>query len=145
MLYGRVLRKRRGLRRGYDAVHNAWRDNSSKDEKSKAVFLLFDYYSNMMAVLTSRGFDGLGSDGVDALVPLFNLLNHVRGGKAETAAAGGVRDTTCGQSAQLTPNDRMCDWNEEQAPKDMICDGTCTPPTTGEPDVRYARYDGANR
>ena len=56
LLYVRVLRERRGLRRGYNAVHNAWRDNSSEDEKSNAVFLLFDYYSNMMAVLTSAVF-----------------------------------------------------------------------------------------
>ena len=139
-----MLRERRGLRREYDAVHNAWRDNSSKDEKSNAVFPSFDYYSDMMAVLTSRGFAGLGSDGVDALVLLFDLLNHVRGGEAETetAAAGGVRDTTCSQSAQLAPNDRSRDRNEERAPKDIIRDGACTPPRTREPDVRYARYDG---
>lgn len=37
-------------------------------------------YSDMMAVLSSRGFSGLGHDGVDVLIPLLDLLNHVRGG-----------------------------------------------------------------
>ena len=37
----------------------------------------------MMAVLTSRGFSGLGHDGLDALTPLLDLLNYVRGGAAD--------------------------------------------------------------
>ena len=93
-LYKRVLNERSGIRREYELVREAWltrnkRNNDSAEEGEGAkssqsasdVFPSFEQYDEMMAMLTSRGFAGLGYDGVDAMVPLLDLLDHSRGGK----------------------------------------------------------------
>ena len=38
-----------------------------------------------MGAITSRGFEGLGYDGVDVMIPLLDLLNHVRGSNSDVA------------------------------------------------------------
>ena len=43
----------------------------------------------MMALITSRCFDGLGYDGVDVMIPLLDLLNHVRGRGSNKTSSGG--------------------------------------------------------
>jgi hypothetical protein len=105
-LYHRVRNEQRGIRREYDLVKHAWRskhgfvstttvitstttttttNNSnaspsySNPHLTDGTFPSFDNYDNMMAIVTSRGFANLGYDGVDALVPILDLLDHIRG------------------------------------------------------------------
>lgn len=86
-LYHRVLAEKNGLIREYKAVQSAWiqnnfhPNNDSIDNGLKtASFPSLESYDVMMALVTSRGFVGLGYEGVDVMIPLLDLLNHVRGG-----------------------------------------------------------------
>jgi hypothetical protein len=51
-----------------------------------------------MAMITSRGFEGLGRDNVDAMIPLLDMLNHIRGptfvGEGNVGGTGYDRDAT---------------------------------------------------
>ena len=117
----------------------------------------------MMAIVTSRGFANLGYDGVDALVPMLDLLDHTRGG-----AKGGVaeRDSGAIQERDSTNCSRIMDGGgigrEEEVGSTESDGGTSTEkyrngssssdvarldwlavgttPSVG-PDVRYARFD----
>ncbi|KAL9182389.1 hypothetical protein ACHAXT_013041 [Thalassiosira profunda] len=95
-LYRRVLSEQRGLRREYELVRKAWLDHhasiGSEKEGSGEIYPFppFIHYDGAMAALTSRGFAGMGLDGVDALVPMLDLLNHVRGKADGESAADDV-------------------------------------------------------
>jgi hypothetical protein len=85
-LYHRALAEKNGLIREYNAVHSAWiqhnfhSNNESIDNGlTDASFPSLESYDIMMALVTSRGFAGLGYEGVDVMIPLLDLLNHVRG------------------------------------------------------------------
>jgi len=80
-LYNRALKEKNGIKREYELVKQAWMDKHqqhSDEEDTQNIFPSFDLYDRMMAVLTSRGFAGLGYDNVDALIPMLDLLNHKR-------------------------------------------------------------------
>lgn len=105
-LYAIVLKEKRGIEREYRLVREAWSkkqlnnsegievDNSSEP----TIFPSFDQYSHAMAMITSRGFEGLGSDNVDAMIPLLDMLNHIRGptfvGKGNVGGTGYDREAT---------------------------------------------------
>jgi hypothetical protein len=86
-LYSIVLKEKRGIEREYRLIWEAWSTkqlNNSEgidaDNSSEAiVFPSFEQYSHAMAMVTSRGFEGLGADNVDAMIPLLDMLNHIRG------------------------------------------------------------------
>ena len=80
-LYNRAIKEKNGIKREYELVKSAWMDKQQHvDEKdTQNIFPSFELYDRMMAVLTSRGFAGLGYDNVDALIPMLDLLNHKRG------------------------------------------------------------------
>ena len=77
----------------------------------------------MMAVLTSGGFSGLGHDGLDALTPLLDLLNHVRGGADN-------------MGKELVSEKKV---NRHHAEKK--CQHDATAKSRGVPDVRYEMYE----
>jgi hypothetical protein len=86
-LYSIVLKEKRGIEREYRLIREAWSKkqlNNSEgidaDNSSEAIiFPSFEQYSHAMAMVTSRGFEGLGADNVDAMIPLLDMLNHIRG------------------------------------------------------------------
>ena len=103
-LYKRIVNEQNGIKREYELVKAAWmrqqkeqleQQNSSttKDDQKQASQSLFptcEQYDDMNALIASRGFDGLGYDGVDVMIPLLDLLNHVRGrGVDKTNNSGG--------------------------------------------------------
>ena len=93
-LYDRVMNEQRGLRREYDMVKNAWREKYH-DANDAMSFPTCQSYDAMMAALTSRGFCNLGYDSVDAMIPLLDLLNHVRGNQnVDDEEWGGKRGQT---------------------------------------------------
>jgi hypothetical protein len=86
-LYKRIVNEQNGIKCEYELIKTAWmrqRNNTATKDDQKQVnqsllFPTFEQYDNMMALITSRCFDGLGCDGVDVMIPLLDLLNHVRG------------------------------------------------------------------
>jgi hypothetical protein len=91
-----------GLEREYRCIEEAYYSSKKKKKKKKKkrpplcadtsascrdddhdndrkLFPSFEEYDVAMAFVTSRVFEGLGRDGVDAMVPLLDLLDHVRG------------------------------------------------------------------
>jgi hypothetical protein len=95
-LYERIINEQNGIKCEYELIKNTWMQQqrqrqqpSSSPSSSLLVFPTFEQYDNMMAQITSRGFDGLGYDGVDVMIPLLDLLNHVRGGQ-QHGGGGGV-------------------------------------------------------
>lgn len=94
-LYERIINEQNGIKCEYELIKNTWmqqqqqRQQPSSSSSSLLVFPTFEQYDNMMAQITSRGFDGLGYDGVDVMIPLLDLLNHVRGGQ-QHGGGGGV-------------------------------------------------------
>jgi len=111
-LYNRAIKEKNGIKREYELVKSAWMDKQQHDDEkdTQNIFPSFELYDRMMAVLTSRGFAGLGYDNVDALIPMLDLLNHKRG----HAESSGIDVDT----------------------KKM----TETPTERNGPDVRYERY-----
>mmetsp|Transcript_16268 Transcript_16268/g.32972 ORF Transcript_16268/g.32972 Transcript_16268/m.32972 type:complete len:719 (-) Transcript_16268:31-2187(-) len=77
-LYPRILKEQIGLLKEYDLVKAAW-EKIPLTGKERSGFPSLQSYSDMMAALSSRGFSGLGRDGLDAMIPLLDLFNHVRG------------------------------------------------------------------
>ena len=126
-LYNRVLKEKSGLLREYEIVKIAWLEkyNSTHEEEDddddvkdiNNIFPSFEQYDSMMAVLTSRGFCNLGYDNVDALIPMLDLLNHVRG---SISSDGTIQD------------------------KDGKGGSDDTSSTRTGPDVRYERFDDTN-
>ena len=74
-LYKRALDEKKGLVDEYNKVKSAW---ESSDNHSDS-FPSLESYDMMMAAVTSRGFAGLGHEGVDVMIPMLDLLNHARG------------------------------------------------------------------
>mmetsp|Transcript_30082 Transcript_30082/g.56832 ORF Transcript_30082/g.56832 Transcript_30082/m.56832 type:complete len:754 (-) Transcript_30082:508-2769(-) len=157
-LYNRILKEQRGIRREYELVKEAWMNKhnnecnahntnndgiNNKNGIKNPIFPPFQYYDNMMAALTSRGFVGLGHDGVDALIPMLDLLNHVRGGGegaypvVETSDSDGngigqiIKENI--YSNNLTERTRQHDSNHGI--------NETTSKSRGGPDVRYERYE----
>jgi len=79
-LYSRAMEEREGIRREYELVKKTWLDGNMGSEGD---FPGFELYDSMMAMVTSRAFASLGYDGVDAMIPLLDLLNHARGNRGE--------------------------------------------------------------
>ena len=69
--------------------NNAVTKDDQKQVNQSSLFPTFEQYDNMMALITSRCFDGLGCDGVDVMIPLLDLLNHVRRRGANKTSSGG--------------------------------------------------------
>jgi len=101
-LLNTVLREKMGLEREYRCIEEAYYSSKKKKKKKKKKrpslcadtssascrdddddgrkeFPSFEEYDAALAFVTSRVFEGLGRDGVDAMVPLLDLLDHVRG------------------------------------------------------------------
>ena len=81
-LYNRAIKEKNGIKREYEIVKQAWMDKQQQDDDkqdTQNMFPSYELYDIMMSVLTSRGFVRLGYDGVDALIPMLDLLNHKRG------------------------------------------------------------------
>ena len=75
-LYRRAIEEREGIRREYELIKKTW---LTSNLGSEVAFPKFEVYDYMMAMVTSRAFARLGFDGVDAMIPLLDLLNHARG------------------------------------------------------------------
>ncbi|EJK50894.1 hypothetical protein THAOC_29994 [Thalassiosira oceanica] len=75
-LYRRAIEEREGVRREYELVKKSWLSSNLGTEGN---FPRFELYDGMLGCLTSRAFASLGFDGVDAMIPLLDLLNHARG------------------------------------------------------------------
>ncbi|MDB4430450.1 SET domain-containing protein [bacterium] len=130
-LYNRLLKEQSGLLREYELVKVAWLEkyNSTHDDEedetctttttnnanNNNIFPSFEQYDSMMATLTSRGFCNFGYDNVDALIPMLDLLNHVRG--------------------SISSDTILNEDGKEGSERSSI--------TTG-PDVRYERFDDIN-
>ena len=87
----------------YDLGRNAWLEkcdnnkaisgnisgssNKTSHPDEEPSFPPLEYYDEAMATLTSRRFSELGNDGVDAFIPMLDLLNHVRVGKEERGSS----------------------------------------------------------
>jgi len=99
-LLNTVLREKMGLEREYRCIKEAYYSSKKKKknkrpslcadtssascrdddrDNDRKLFPSFEEYDVAMAFVTSRVFEGLGRDGVDAMVPLLDLLDHVRG------------------------------------------------------------------
>ena len=126
-LYNRMLKEKAGIEKEYNAVKSAWNNTNNRNTIS---FPSFQHYDTMMALLTSRGFAGLGDDSVDAMIPLLDLLNHVRGSpqvdnsNGNGNASGGDHN---GQACQPTKSTDTSNNNRRG------------------PDVRYERYEDDDR
>ena len=79
LVYRDQLLKEAGFRvkNEYELIKTAWMQQQQRCNSDS--FPTLEQYDNMMGAVTSRGFDGLGYDGVDVMIPLLDLLNHVRG------------------------------------------------------------------
>lgn len=104
-LYSIILKEKRGIEREYKLIGEEWSKkqlNKSEaidvENSSPIIFPSFEQYSHAMAMVTSRGFDGLGCDGVDAMIPLLDMLNHIRGptfvGEGNVGGTGYDREAT---------------------------------------------------
>jgi hypothetical protein len=85
-LYQQIVNERNGVRDEYELIKTAWvqqqQQQQQQTEQASAPttsFPTLEQYDTMMGAVTSRGFEGLGYDGVDVMIPLLDLLNHVRG------------------------------------------------------------------
>jgi hypothetical protein len=82
-LYQQIVNERNGVRDEYELIKTAWvQQQQQRTEQASAPttsFPTLEQYDTMMGAVTSRGFEGLGYDGVDVMIPLLDLLNHVRG------------------------------------------------------------------
>jgi hypothetical protein len=91
-LHDRVLAEKEGLPNEYNAVKTSWENISSASIEHS--FPSLQSYDMMMAAVSSRGFAALGYEGLDVMIPMLDLLNHVRGqcdGLNEPRAAADVR------------------------------------------------------
>ena len=99
-LYKRIINEQNGIKCEYELIKTAWmrqqeeqsspttKDDDQKQTSQSSLFPTCEQYDNMMSLVTSRGFDGLGYDGVDVMIPLLDLLNHVRGQGVDNTANG---------------------------------------------------------
>lgn len=109
-LQHRARRDMEGLRSDYNLVAGAWEitckhrfprehdDARSAASKTNQVgqnnLPPIEKFDQMLAAVTSRGFAGMGGeDGLDAMVPIVDLMNHKRG-------VGQQKDVTYGRSAE---------------------------------------------
>ena len=93
-LYKRIITEQNGIKSEYELIKTAWIQQQDQKQQnfnsqSSSLFPTWEQYDNMMAAITSRGFVGLGYDGVDVMIPLLDLLNHVRGGQGDNRNNGG--------------------------------------------------------
>jgi hypothetical protein len=77
----------------------------------------------------ARGFVGLGRDGVDAMVPLLDLLDHVRGGPSSSSSSSS-RSSSSGE----VDNRRRLEIEGRTGPRWRDDDDCLLPPdATGDP------------
>eukprot|EP00985_Skeletonema_marinoi_P031318 scaffold37618_cov241-Skeletonema_marinoi.AAC.1 len=101
LLYKRIINEQNGIKCEYELIKTAWMRQQKEQQQSSpttkddqkqtsqsSLFPTCEQYDNMMSLVTSRGFDGLGYDGVDVMIPLLDLLNHVRGHGVDNTANG---------------------------------------------------------
>ncbi|KAL3779801.1 hypothetical protein HJC23_004735 [Cyclotella cryptica] len=147
-LYHVVLAEKNGLIREYHAVRSAWiqRNSNSNNDSidnglTAASFPSLESYDIMMAIVTSRGFAGLGYDGVDTMIPLLDLLNHVRGGSEDGLTAlkgdGKMSDSSDGDVRCGNTDEGGCNGSDAQA--EVIPGKKYWRLRTA--DVRYERYE----
>jgi hypothetical protein len=91
-LYQRIVNERNGVRDEYELIKTAWMQQQQQQQQQTeqasapaTSFPTLEQYDTMMGAVTSRGFEGLGYDGVDVMIPLLDLLNHVRGSNSDVA------------------------------------------------------------
>ncbi len=104
-LYKRVLNEQRGIQTEYELVKQVWMSKHSSQHHSTTnlpLFPTFENYDTMMAMVTSRGFADLGYDGVDALVPILDLLDHSRGGRGNENVGGDDEGDNVGRKDNAT-------------------------------------------
>jgi len=100
-LYKQIIKEQNGIKCEYELIKTAWMRQQKEQQQSSpttkddqkqtsqsSLFPTCEQYDNMMSLVTSRGFDGLGYDGVDVMIPLLDLLNHVRGQGVDNTANG---------------------------------------------------------
>lgn len=134
-LYDRVLKEQRGIKREYELVKTAWvgkhckgsgGDGTGESGKTTScsasadLFPSFEHYDTMMAMVTSRGFAGLGFDGVDAMIPMLDLLNHTRGRSdpatdSQGAASDGNRGDPVVSESRLGPDVRYDRYGDDRS------------------------------
>ncbi len=81
-----------GIQRDYDLYcesylklrrqHGSSMTSTAMDQLLSSSFFTFppfEEFDRMLAAVNSRAFHGLGEDGVDAMIPLLDLMNHKRG------------------------------------------------------------------
>jgi hypothetical protein len=95
-LYQRIIREQNSIKCEYELIKTTWIHHQQKQQTTKSCqsslsFPTYEQYDNMMALITSRGFDKLGNDGVDVMIPLLDLLNHVRGHDNDSGGVAHVR------------------------------------------------------
>jgi len=77
------------VRDEYELIKTAWMQQQQQQTEQASApttsFPTLEQYDTMMGAVTSRGFEGLGYDGVDVMIPLLDLLNHVRGSNSDVA------------------------------------------------------------
>ncbi|KAL7449020.1 hypothetical protein ACHAWC_001125, partial [Mediolabrus comicus] len=92
-LYQRIINERNGVRDEYELIKTAWMQQQQTEQASAPTtsFPTLEQYDTMMGAVTSRGFEGLGYDGVDVMIPLLDLLNHYRGRDSSNSEFARVR------------------------------------------------------
>ena len=73
----------------YELLAKEWGSNKTSTPPDNEYFyklLTLSGFDQMLAAVASRGFAAIGSDGLDAMVPLLDLLDHKRGAKDVTYA-----------------------------------------------------------
>lgn len=101
-LLNRIDRAKHGVKNDYNLISKSW---SIGDQ---LVLPTFENFDNMLAVVTSRGFAGMGHSSNDkdiGLLPLVDLCNHHRG--AELALAKNASYTKHGSKVRLTSCDSL--------------------------------------
>ncbi len=110
------------------------------------LFPSFERYDAMMAAVSSRGFVGLGHDGVDAMVPLLDLLDHVRGQISSGRDSDDDRDDDSVEN-EGEMHRRPVSRNRTRDPGDGCRLDDASNEKFGDnddarrPDVRYGRYE----
>ena len=76
-VFRHVEEEKEGLKKDYSILKESYGNISSSLDFHR--FPLFESFDHMLAAVGSRAFDSLGQDGMDAMVPILDLLDHKRG------------------------------------------------------------------
>lgn len=139
-LCNRVLNEQNGIKTEYDLVKKAWMNkHSSTIPLLPNNFPTFENYDTMMAMVSSRGFANLGYDGVDALIPILDLLDHCRGGgHCDNVVQNNNNDNDEGEKVGWENGGSNHVSNHQGTDTEKV-HSVLESPRVG-PDVRYSRY-----